>query len=583
MRQGLSSVKAALHTKKISDIEAYEWRQSVVLAGKVRSWDEYLCAGYAAVGKGYKGVVNDVVVDNLLEDTICLPPTKDLDLAGKQFDVVVIGGGVIGAAISRELTRWNISVALLEKEEDLAKHASSRNNGLIHPGFAPSPGSKKAQFNSDGNQLYTKVADELGVKFKRPGLLLLLPQKWLKVLLPLFSRRARKNNVPGIKYLNKREVLSLEPNVTSQQQGGIFFPSAGIISPYKLTLAYAENAIYNGASIFLNTAVTGFKKINNSITEIKTNRGNIKANVVINAAGIWADKIAQQAGDRFFTIHPRQGTIAVLDKKTAGRQQMILAMFQEHIRSYGKSKGGGLAPTTGGNLLIGPSVVEQPGRENYATSPHDLDFLFSHHLSLNASLKPADIITYFAGTRACTFEEDFIIEPSEYVSNLIHVAGIQSPGLASAPAIAVEVEKMTLAILRQTQEIKPRSSFQPRRKAAPKLSELSLEEKTRLIRENPSYGRIICRCEAISEGEVVAALHSPLPAPTLDGLKRRVRTGMGRCQGAFCTPRVLDIFAHEKSLPITAIQRKGPGSEVIRQRTKGDMGGYKNDHCKTTK
>ncbi len=580
MRQGLNAVRAALHKKKLSNIEAYEWRQSVVLAGKVSTWDEYLRAGYATVGKGYKGVVNDIVVDNLPEDTICLPPTKNLDLAGKQFDVVVIGGGVIGAAISRELTRWDISVALLEKEEDLAKHASGRNNGLIHPGFAPSPGSKKALFNSAGNQLYTKVADELGVKFKRPGLLLLLPQKWLKVLLPLFYHRARKNKVTGIKYLNKREVVSSEPHVTNQQKGGIFFPSAGIISPYKLTLAYAENAIHNGATVFLNTAVIGFSKINNSITEIKTNRGNIMAKIVINAAGIWADKIAQQAGDRFFTIHPRQGTIAVLDKKTADRQQMILAMFQEHTKAYGKSKGGGLAPTTGGNLLIGPSVVEQPGRENYATSPHDIDFLFSHHLFLNTSLKPADIITYFAGTRACTFEEDFIVEPSEYVANLIHVAGIQSPGLASAPAIATEVEKMTVAILRQTQEVKPRSSFQPRRKTAPELSELSLEERTRVIQDNPSYGRIICRCEMISEGEVIAALHSPLPAPTLDGLKRRVRTGMGRCQGAFCTPRVLDIFAHEKSLPITAVQRKGPGSEIIQQKTKGDMGGCKNDLCK---
>lgn len=181
------------------------------------------------------------------------------------------------------------------------------------------------------------------------------------------------------------------------------------------------------------------------------------------------------------------------------------------------------------------------------------------------------IINYFAGTRACTFEEDFIIEPSEYVSNLIHVAGIQSPGLASAPAIATEVEKIALTILRQTREIKPRFPFHPQRKTTPKLSELSLEEQTQLIQNNPSYGRIICRCEVISEGEVIDALHSPLPAPTLDGLKRRVRTGMGRCQGSFCTPRVLDIFTHERSLPITAIQKKGPGSEIIQQRTKDNI------------
>jgi len=572
VREGLSGVRTALRKRGFTGIEAHEWHMSVVLTGRVDNWQQYIAAGYAAVGKGYKGVVNDVTVAGVEPVDMSVPPNNDLTLQGRQFDAVIVGGGVIGAAIARELTRWDISIALLEKEEDLAKHASGRNSGVVHPGFAPPPGSKKAWYNVRGNEMYTQVAADLGVKLSRPGEFGLFSSNWEKIALPLIYLQGWRNGVPGLKYMRRKTVAAMEPHVTSRQRGGIWLPTAGIISPYKLTIAYAENAVENGAAIFFNTVVTGFEIDRGRILSVQTNRGKIRARLVINAAGVWADRIAAYANDRFFSIHPRHGVLAVLDKKVSRLQHRALGMLQIRSRLDGaKTQGGGLVPTRDGNMLVGPTAIEKPGREDYSTSATELQHLLSFHLHINRSLKLENVINYFAGTRACTFEEDFIVEPSEYVANLIHVAGIQSPGLAAAPAIARDVGETAVKLLHHELVVKPNPCFNPRRKVAPEFRELTLAERARLIQENPRYGRVVCRCEGISEGEIVTALHGPLPADTLDGIKRRRRAGMGRCQGGFCTPRVLDIIAREAGIPVTSVRKKEPGSELVLGLTKGDV------------
>lgn len=568
MAEGLEAVRGALRKRGLAGVEAHQWHMSVVLTGRVDRWQQYIAAGYAAVGKGYKGVVNDITVAGVETVDMSVPPNNDPALQGREFDVAIVGGGVIGAAIARELTRWNLSIALLEKEEDLAKHASGRNSGMVHAGLAPPPGSKKAWYNVRGNEMYTQVAAELGVKLSRPGELVLLSSNWEKIALPLIYLRGWRNGVPGLKYMGRKAVAAMEPHVTSRQSGGIWLPTAGIISPYKLTIAYAENAVENGAAVFFNTVVTGFEIDGGRIVSVQTNRGQIGARLVINAAGVWADRIAAYANDRFFSIHPRHGVLAVLDKKVSRLQHRVLAMLRS-TSGGAKTKGGGLVPTREGNLLVGPTAVEKPGREDYSTSATELQHLLDFHLRINNSIKPSDVINYFAGIRACTFEEDFVIEPSEYVANLIHVAGIQSPGLAAAPAIARDVAERAVKLLCQELAVKPNPRFNPRRQVAPELSELTLAERAQLIQENPRYGRVVCRCEGISEGEIVAALHGPLPVDTLDGIKRRRRAGMGRCQGGFCTPRLLDIIAGEAGIPVTSVRKNEPGAELVLGLTKG--------------
>jgi glycerol-3-phosphate dehydrogenase len=569
MAKPLDRVKKALQKAGVPQVEAHEWRRSVVLTGKVSTWDEKIRAGLAAARKGYRAVVNDIEVPGIKTDEMSVPSFKDTLLEGKYFDVVVIGGGVIGSAIARELSRYDIKIALLEKEEDLGKHASGRNDGVIHPSFAAKPGSKRAHYNMRGNRAYTQVCRELGVDFRRDGALLLFPSLTVKAFLPYIYLRSRQNGSDGYEYLSKKKVKEMVPYVTPKQLGAFYFHSGGVLSPFKITVAYAENAVENGAEVFFHTAVLGFDMDRNHIAAIQTNRGKLRAGVVVNAAGIWADKIAEYADDRFFSLHGRKGVDAVLDIKTGKFQPLSMAMPTLEQRGS-RTKGGGLVTTTEGNLIIGPNAKEVPFREEYSTEPEDIEEVLKH-LELNTKLKKSDIIAYFAGIRACTYEEDFIIEASDHIDNLVYAAGIQSPGLASAPAIAEDVSKIAVDVLKKTREVKPNSRFNPNRKTTPVLKHLPFEERAEVIRSNPSYGRIVCRCEQVSEGEVRDALGSVIPATTLDGLKRRVRVGSGRCQGGFCTPRVLEIMSEELDIKMTDIKKKGDLSELFYRETKGTV------------
>ncbi len=564
----VEKIESLLRKKVSKNIVCSEFHSSIVLEGEVDKWDDVIRAGKLAADKGYKGVVNRIRVKGLEIPKMKSPTVRDGSLEGKKFDVLIIGGGIIGCSIAREISKWDISIALVDKEEDVGTHTSSRNDGVVHPGIVPPPGSKKAFYNVRGNKMYTRISKELDIKFNRKGSLVLYDSVYIKMIKPLIIRRARRNGVK-VHFLNVEQAKEIEPNITGEIRGAFFLPDTGVLSPYKTTIAYAENAAQNGVKFFLETVVKSMEVRNGKIISVDTNRGKIYPKVVINAAGNFADEVANMAGDQFFTIHPRKGEEVILDKKKGWLLNSIVSKLTINRRS--NTKGGGLIKTVDGNILIGPNAYEQPYKEDYTTTPKGVDEVLNKHLHTIKGLSKNDVITYFAGTRAATYEEDFIVEKSEYVQNLIHVAGIQSPGIASAPAIAEDVEKMAVKVLRNYMLVKKKSNWNPTRKGIPLVNSLPYEERKRLIAQNPDYGVIICRCEEISKGEIIDAIHSAIPAKSLDSIKRRVGAGMGRCQGGFCTPLIMKIIHEESGMNMLKIRKKGGESYILREETKNSL------------
>jgi len=559
-------VQQALHKSGVQGVECALWRDSVRLAGEVDDYDTVVRAGKTAACFRFKGVINDIRVKGFIEPPPSMPKVKDASLHNQTVDVLIIGGGVIGCAIARELRRYDLSVVLIEKESDVAVHTSSRNDGMIHPGVASKPNTLRAAYNVRGNAMYTELVKELSIPFKRIGNLVMSQSKLLMLPMELYFRnRMARLKVEGAR-LNKERLYEREPNLRDGLAGAMFFPSSGILSPYKLTVAMAENAVENGAAILLETMALGMEMQGGAITGVVTNHGTLRPRVVVNAAGVFADKVAEMANDRFFSIHPRKGELVILDKKKGSMLNTSMSLVTAEMRKS-DTKGGGIMPTIDGNVLVGPDAYEQPYREEYSTNADHVDAILKKHLPLIKGLGPQDVITYFSGIRAATYEEDFIIEKSQYVKNLVHAAGIQSPGLASAPAIAEDVAQIVAEHLTGEMVIKPNAAFNPIRKKRPELNGMSFEQKQAIIKENPDYGVIVCRCEEISRGEIIDAIHSPVPALTLDAIKRRVRPGMGRCQGSFCAPIVTKLIAQQLGAEIEAIQKSGGDSPVLIEKT----------------
>jgi glycerol-3-phosphate dehydrogenase len=548
-------------------ISCREGHDSIILEGLVDNWAQVVRAGKQAAHEGYKGVVNRLTVEGLILPPPRSPKVKDTALDGLHVDVLIVGGGVTGCAVARELMRKDIVVMVIEKEDDLATHASSRNNGIIHPGIEPHPGTRRAHFNVRGNAMYDTVAAELAVPFTRCGSLILYQERWERLLGPLFMARARQNGVPGVHLIGRNEALVLEPHLTRDFSGALHMRSTGIISPYLLTIAYAENAVRNGARVSLETMVVDMKVREGQITAVHTNRGTVFPKVVVNAAGVYADAVADMAGDQFFTIHPRKGEIIILDRKKGHVISHVVAK-PRLLQVKSDTKGGGVNRTVDGNILVGPNAVEQPFREDYSTDRDHIELMLRRYLPLVPELSPTDLITYFAGTRPATYEEDFIIERSQYVRNLVHAAGIQSPGLASAPAIAEEVARLTVNALGEVTKVGDNPTFDGHRRGIPEPEHMTWEERDALIQRRPDYGVIVCRCEGTSKGQVVDALTSPISVTSLDAVKRRVRVGMGRCQGGFCTPQVLRIIGEQNGEQLEAITKKGGDSFILAAETK---------------
>lgn len=559
-------LERTLRSKGYESISCTEWRNSIRLEGELDDWKAIIKAGKIAAKAGYKGVINDISLKDFTPPAVRAPKRRDNALEGRRPDVLVIGGGVIGCAIARELSKYALDTLLLDKESDVAMHASSRNDGMIHPGIASHANTLRGKMNVKGNAMYTQLCEELGVPFQRYGNLILYADPVFGIVAePYLSDRARKLGIIGGKISRKR-LHEIEPNITDRALGAFEYPSSGVLSPYKLTVALAENAVENGVQVSLDTIVTGMELEGGVIGSVFTNRGTIHPRLVINAAGVFSDQIADMANDRFFSIHPRKGELVILDKKKGPLVTRSMGLI-DLTQATSDTKGGGVMRTIDQNVLVGPDAYEQPMREDFSTHRENIDAILKKHLPLIKGFTPADVITYFAGIRAATYEEEFIIERSEYVSNLVHAAGIQSPGLASAPAIAEKITKITVEALKEQMEVKPNASFNPRRRVVPHMSDLTVEEKQEIIKKNPDYGVIICRCEGISKGEIVDTIHSPIPATTIDALKRRVRPGMGRCQGGFCSPLVTQIICDETGLTPEEVTKSGEDSNLILERT----------------
>jgi glycerol-3-phosphate dehydrogenase len=370
------------------------------------------------------------------------------------------------------------------------------------------------------------------------------------------------------RYIGRGALKRREPHLGERLCCALFFPTAGTVCPYGLTIAYAENAADNGAKLSLDTAVLDMEVRDGVIQSVLTNRGRVCPKLVINAAGVFSEEIARLARDRFFSIHPRKGTNMILDKKAAYQVNTIASSLGSVDKKAGHSKGGGIVRTVDGNLLVGPDAVETFEKENFETSRESIESSLSKQRKTCPGLGERDIITYFTGVRAATYEEDFVVSPGKFTRNIIHTAGIQSPGITAAPAIAVDAAKMAAKSLKAERN----EAFDPVRVPIPRTAEMKQEARDALIRGDADYGQIVCRCEEVSRGEVRDALHRSVSCDSIDGVKRRVRAGMGRCQGGFCSVQVAQIIAEELGIPLEQVRKNTYDSRVL-------LGGNKEGLC----
>jgi len=541
----------------------------ILVSGRLDDWNDVIKACMmCATPNSRIHVVNDIEFTGAEIAPMRMPSLKDSALEGRKPDVLIIGGGISGASIARELSRYKLDILLIDKEADLALGASGRNDGEVHPGVDLPHGSLKHKYIRRGNRMYADVCRELDVPFTRPGQYACAMEKQILPVVIIFALVRRfvdgiedTTIVSGKKLREKEPALGAFPFALAN-------PSAGCVSPYQLTIAFAENAVQNGAQVSLNTAVTGMELRNGKIISVETNRGRLYPKVVINAAGVFSEEIARMAGDRFFSIHPRRGTNSILDKKLGAKFHSIASVKALTNPTVTHTKGGGLVHTVHDNILMGPDAVETWEKENTATDPESIERVFAKQKITMPSLSKSDIITYFTGVRAPTFEEDYIIERGRRTENIIHVAGIQSPGLTTAPAVAQDVAEMTVKLFGYAVK---KADFDPIRHAPPALAKMSDEERAKLIAENPDYGVIVCRCEEISKGEILDALNSPICVPTLDGIKKRIRPGMGRCQGGFCSPLVTKIIAEYLNVPIEDVRKSSAESPIVFKNGKGGL------------
>lgn len=570
------------------DIEVTEERGCIVLRGQVDRWETVVKAGRLAVDrKKYYGVINDIQLKGY-EPKEKLPSERDKLYDGARPDVLIIGGGLTGCAAARELSRYRLDIMLVEKGADVAAGQSSRNGGAVHVGINYSPSSQKNHFNYRGNRMYSRLAKELDFPFERTGHLMLIGEKWEKILPKLLVMNSKRLHIPGVRYLNREQLLKIEPYAPSWVYGALYMPTGGFTSPYKVNVALAENAVTNGVKICLNTAVLSMRTQKGKICVVETNRGRIYPKLVINAAGVYADVIAEMAGDRTFTIHPRKGTDIILDKKVGkyirttevkspitvlggGRKLEAaerLRMIKFALSHENTSKGIAVIHTVDKNMIVGPDVQEIPDREDVTTDKETTDRILREQMQVAEKIKPSDVIAYFAGVRSPTYEEDFQVRKGIFCKNILEAAGIQSPGATAAPAIGVKLARWAVDYLKETGPVERNEDFNPRRKGTPHLAALSEKERDALIKKNPDYGEIVCRCEEISKGEILDVLRSPLPVYTLDAVKRRCRPGMGRCQGGFCSPLVLQILAKERGCSVEEIKKSTKESSILLGRTK---------------
>lgn len=484
------------------------------------------------------------------------------------YDVVIIGAGIIGASIAREISKYNLKIINVEKELDLAMGTTKANSAIVHGGFDAKPNTLKAKLNVKGNSMFDKLSKDLDFPFIKNGSLVLCFDEASRGDLELLKEQGEINGVPDLKILSGEETRKMEPNVSENVVAALFAPTGGIVCPYEMNIAMAENAFSNGVEFNFGAQVVGIEKICGGYKLVISDgkcaemKATIEGRVIINAAGLYSDVINNLISNEKFNIKPRKGEYCLFDKVT--KDLVTKTIFQLPTKL---GKGVLVTPTVDGNLLIGPNAVDIEDKENLDTTKEGLDDIINKARLSIRNIPTNQIITSFSGLRARTNSYDFIIGEVKDLPGFINVAGIESPGLTSAPAIAEMVTLLVKDMLKATLK----ENFISTRTGIIKFRELSNEKREALIKGNPDYGIIVCRCEVITEAEIKDAIKRPLGATTIDGVKRRTRAGGGRCQAGFCISRVVDILCKELNLDLTEVTKSGGQSKLLVGKNKANL------------
>lgn len=549
-------------------------RNIVRLSGEVKKYQTIIDIGHAVANVGnVRNVVSEMTVEGMEI------PHKDYDPIIKkgraqgvidEADVVIIGAGITGCGIARELSKYNLKIVVVERGDDVASGSSKSNNGCIHHGMDCKPGTLKTEMNIKGNRRYSDWDRELNINLLRCGSIEVVTS--FEDMPRLYERfeKGLKNKVDGIEMVDAARAYEIEPALKTEGIpviAGLHMPSFGVVETPYVCVALAENAAMNHVKFLFEHTVGDIEVKDGKVQSVVTDKGIIRTRYVVNAAGMYADDIAKMAGDQIYTIHNRRGTIVIFDKATPPtyKTETLILSDMDMKGKDKESKGGGLHTTPEHNLLAGPSAKEVPDKEDTETSQADLDYVERANM-IDPHNPKGNIIKIFGGARPADFKEDFTIEMSEVTKGFIHAACIQSPGVASAPAIADRVVDILLNDCREKGiNVKIREDYNPYRERPVEFRHMSREEQEKLIEKDPRYGRIICRCESVTEGEILDVLKSPVLPTSITAIKNRTRAGMGRCQGGFCQPRVLEILARELGKDLTEINLRGEGSNILDQ------------------
>lgn len=474
------------------------------------------------------------------------------------YDIIIIGAGVIGCAVARELSKYHARVLAIEKSEDVCTGTSKANSAIVHSGYDAKNGTLKAKFNVEGNRMMDDVCRELDVPFKRIGSLTVCTDSALMPELDKLRERGEKNGVEGLRVLDREELLAIEPHIGDEVVGALYAPTAGIICPFKLTIAFAENAAVNGAEFLFDTQVKNVYR-EDGTWHVVTDDNDYTAAAVVNAAGVYSDLFNNMVSEHKLRITPRRGDYILLDRSAGGYVQHTIFQLPTKL-----GKGVLVTPTVHGNTIIGPTAVDIDDRESTATTAEGIDSVIAKSALSVKGLPVRQVITSFAGLRAHGDRHDFVLGEPDDAPNFFNCAAIESPGLSAAPAIGRYIARL----IRDKLDLTEKKNFIAERKDILNPSTLSIEERNALIQKKPAYGTIVCRCESVTEGEIIDAIRRPVGARSLDGVKRRTRAGMGRCQAGFCSPKVMEILRRELGVDLTDITKSGGGSYIVNARTK---------------
>lgn len=466
-------------------------------------------------------------------------------------DIIVIGAGVVGCSIARELSKYNLDVLVVEKNSDVSEGISKGNSGIVHAGYNEKIGTLKAKLNIEGNKIFDDLSRELQFPFKRNGAFILAFKDEEMKTLESLKENGEKLGVEGLEILTREEALNIEPNLNKEIVGVLNVKTSGIVSPYEMTIALAENAAENGVEFKLNSKVTNIEKISEGYKVTLNNKEVVSGKIIINASGLEGAFLNNLISMTKREINPVKGEYCLFDKVAGAMINKTLFQVPNKL-----SKGVLVTPTAEGNLLVGPNAVEGKTLE---TSREGIDEILDKSKKSLEELPVARILNTFSGIRPKTKEGDFIIEEVADAKNFINVIGIDSPGLTAAPAIGVYVVNM----IKEKLDLVEKKNFKKTREKIVRFAELSLEEKNKLIKEKPAYGHMVCKCEFVTEGEIVEAIHRPIKALTVDAIKRRTRASMGGCQGVGCTLPISKILSRELGIDISDINKNSEGSPVI--------------------